>query len=167
MRHELPRSWPRPAGTATAGLALLAMVQVACAQGRPPAAIDRLVTDAMSAQQVPAMTVAVAVSGRMVYSKAFGYADLENSVPATTETLIRTASIAKSITAVAAMTLVEAGRLDLDAPVQKDCPPFPLKQWPITTRELLSHTAGIRHYAEGEPEHTQHYRWMADGFALF
>jgi len=143
------------------------MVHVACAQGRPPAAIDRLVTDAMSAQQVPAMTVAVAVSGRIVYSKAFGYADLENAVPASTQTLIRTASIAKSITAVATMTLVEAGKLDLDAPVQKYCPPFPLKQWPITTRELLSHTSGIRHYAEGEPEHTQHYRWMADGFALF
>ncbi len=103
------------------------------------------------------MTVAVAVSGRLVYSKAFGYADLENSVPATPETLIRTASIAKSITAVAAMTLLEAGKLDLDAPVQKYRAPFPLKQWPITTRELLSHTSGIRHYAEGEPEHTQHY----------
>ena len=167
MRHRLPMSWPRPAGTVLAGVALLAMVHAAAAQGAAPAAIDRLVTDTLSAQQVPAMTVAAAVFGRLVYSKAFGYADLENTVPATPETRIRTASIAKSITAVAAMTLVEAGKLDLDAPVQKYCPPFPLKQWPITTRELLSHTSGIRHYAEGEPEHTQHYRWMADGFALF
>lgn len=167
MRHGLPMSWPRATGTVLAGVALLAMVHAAAAQGAAPAAIDRLVTDTLSAQQVPAMTVAAAVSGRLVYSKAFGYADLENTVPATPETRIRTASIAKSITAVAAMTLVEAGKLDLDAPVQKYCPPFPLKQWPITTRELLSHTSGIRHYAEGEPEHTQHYRWMADGFALF
>ena len=165
MRHGLPMSRPRPAGIALAGVAL-AMMHAAGAQGTAPA-IDRLVTETMSAQQVPAITVAAAVSGRLVYSKAFGYADLENTVPATAETRIRTASIAKSITAVAAMTLVEAGKLDLDAPVQKYCPPFPLKQWPITTRELLSHTSGIRHYAAGEPEHTQHYRWMADGFALF
>jgi CubicO group peptidase (beta-lactamase class C family) len=104
---------------------------------------------------------------RLTYSRAFGTADLENSVPATPETLIRTASIAKPISAVAAMTLVEAGKLDLDAPVQRYCAPFPPKQWPITTRELLSHTSGIRHYLPGEPEHTGHYQWMADGFALF
>jgi CubicO group peptidase (beta-lactamase class C family) len=65
------------------------------------------------------------------------------------------------------MTLVDSGKLDLDAPVQKYCAPFPPKQWPITTRELLSHTSGIRHYKEGEIESTRHYQWMADGFAIF
>jgi CubicO group peptidase (beta-lactamase class C family) len=88
-------------------------------------------------------------------------------VPATPETLIRTASIAKPITAVAAMTLVESGKLQLDAPVQTYCAPFPPKQWPITTRQLLAHTSGIRHYNPGEMESTRHYRWMADGFAIF
>ncbi len=82
-------------------------------------------------------------------------------------TLIRTGSIAKPISAAAAMTLADSGKLDLDAPVQKYCAPFPLKQWPITTRELLSHTAGVRHYKEGEAESTRHYKWMADGFAIF
>jgi CubicO group peptidase (beta-lactamase class C family) len=65
------------------------------------------------------------------------------------------------------MTLVESGKLDLDAPVQSYCAPFPPKQWPITTRELLSHTSGIRHYLPGEPEYTHHYQWLADAFALF
>ena len=139
----------------------------ASAQNLAPAAIDSLVTAAMHTQQVPAMTVAIARADRLVYSHAFGTADLENGVPATTETLIRTASIAKPITAVATMTLVEAGKLDLDAPVQRYCAPFPLKQWPITIRELLSHTSGIRHYNEGELENTRHFRWMADGFVLF
>jgi CubicO group peptidase (beta-lactamase class C family) len=67
----------------------------------------------------------VAIDTRIVYSKASGTADLENGVPATTATLIRTASIAKPITAAAALTLVEAGKLDLDAPVQEYCAPFP------------------------------------------
>lgn len=131
------------------------------------ARLDRIVAEAMRAQQIPAVTVAVMTADRIVYSRAFGTADLENSVAATPETLIRTGSIAKSITAVAALTLVESGKLSLDAPVQRYCAPFPAKQWPITTRELLSHTSGIRHYAPGEPEHTVHYTWMADGFALF
>jgi serine beta-lactamase-like protein LACTB len=131
------------------------------------ARLDALVTEAMRAQKIPALTVAAASADRMLYSRAFGSADLENSVPATAETLIRTASIAKPITAVAAMTLVEAGKLDLDAPVQTYCPLFPPKQWPISMRELLSHTSGIRHYNPGEPEYTHHYRFMADGFAIF
>jgi CubicO group peptidase (beta-lactamase class C family) len=137
------------------------------AQVADPAALERLVGDAMREQQIPAVTVAIGEQDRIVYSHAFGSADLENSVPATTETLIRTASIAKSLTAVAAMTLVESGRLNLDAPVQNYCAPYPQRQWPITTRELLSHTSGTRHYNPGEPENTRHFKWMADGFALF
>jgi CubicO group peptidase (beta-lactamase class C family) len=147
-------------------LVLLGACGAAGAQGETDA-LDRIVTDAMHEQHIPAVTVAMASGERLVYSKAFGSADLENAVPATTETLIRTASIAKPITAVAAMTLVESGKLDLDAPVQKYCAPFPPKQWPITTRELLSHTSGIRHYNPGEAENTRHFRWLADGFALF
>jgi CubicO group peptidase (beta-lactamase class C family) len=57
--------------------------------------------------------------------------------------------------------------LDLDAPVQTYCKEFPTKPWPITTRELLSHTSGIRHYRGTETENTNHYAKMADGFAIF
>jgi len=131
------------------------------------AQVDQLVTAAMRQQQIPAMTVAAAIADRIVYSRAFGAADLENAVPATTETLIRTGSISKPISAAAAMTLVDAGLLDLDAPVQKYCAPFPRQPWPITTRELLSHTAGIRHYKKGEIESTRHYERMPDGLAIF
>jgi CubicO group peptidase (beta-lactamase class C family) len=92
---------------------------------------------------------------------------LENAVPATAETLIRTGSLAKPITAVAAMTLVEAGKLDLDAPIQKYCPAFPQKQWTVTTRELLTHTSGIRHYKEGEADSTKLFAGMSDGFSIF
>ncbi|MGA2741661.1 MAG: serine hydrolase domain-containing protein [Bryobacteraceae bacterium] len=128
---------------------------------------DQIVTAAMRQQQIPAMTVAAALGDRFVYSGAFGTADLENAVPATTETLFRTGSIAKPISAAAAMTLVDSGRLDLDAPVQTYCAAFPRKRWPITTRELLSHTSGIRHYHQGEVESTRHYARMPDGFAIF
>jgi serine beta-lactamase-like protein LACTB len=152
-------------------LVLLAAYGVAAAQNATSPGLDvrldPIVMDAMHREQIPAITIAMMTADRLVYSKAFGNADLENSVPATAETLIRTASIAKSISAVAAMTLVESGKLDLDAPVQRYCAPFPPKQWPITTRELLSHTSGIRHYNPGEIEYTHHYRWMADGFAIF
>src|SRR5262249_5161996 len=134
--------------------ALLMSMWAASARQQPAAdpgpQIDRIVTAEMEKQRIPALTVAVAVDGRVVVSKGFGTADLENGISATSETLIRTGSIAKSITAAAAMTLVEAGKLDVDAPVQTYCPAFPQKQWPITTRQLLTHTSGIRHYKGNE-----------------
>ncbi|HMG35838.1 MAG TPA: serine hydrolase domain-containing protein [Blastocatellia bacterium] len=153
-------------------LALVLSLSVAIA-GQQPAAdlgsqIERIVTTTLEKQHTPAMTVAVALDGRMIFSKGFGTADLENGVPATSETLIRTGSIAKSITAAAAMTLVEAGKLDLDAPIAKYCSAFPKQQGTITTRQLLTHTSGIRHYKDrAEVDSTKHYQSMSDGFAIF
>jgi serine beta-lactamase-like protein LACTB, mitochondrial len=132
--------------------------------------LDQIVSDTMRAQKIPAITVALVKADRLIYSKGFGTADIENSVPATNETLIRTGSIAKPITAVAAMTLVESGKLNLDAPIQEYCPAFPMKQSPITTRELLSHTSGIRHYRPEEvdpEENTHHYRQISDALKIF
>lgn len=130
-------------------------------------AVDAAVQDFQTKNQVPALTVAIAMDGRIVYSKVFGVADVENGVKATPETLIRTGSIAKPISAAAAMTLYDAGKLDLDAPIQKYCPAFPQKPSPITTRQLLGHLSGIRHYKEGEIESTKHYAHISDGFAIF
>ena len=131
------------------------------------ARVDAAVREFQDKTLAPAVTVAVAVDGRIAYSKAFGTADLENEVRATPETLIRTGSISKPISAAAALTLVEGGKLDLDAPIQKYCPTFPQKQWTITTRELLGHLSGIRHYRGDEIASTRHYVSMSEAFAIF
>jgi CubicO group peptidase (beta-lactamase class C family) len=113
--------------------------------------IETAVAKFMAANSVPGVSVAVVKNGEYVWSGGFGMADLENSVPATSQTLYRLASVSKPITAVGAMQLWQQGKLDLDAPVQKYCPAFPQKpEGPITTRELLSHMAGIRHYQIGQ-----------------
>lgn len=129
--------------------------------------IDEIAGKAMTEQKLPGLSIAIALNGQIQYQKAFGKADLENDVPATSETLFRTGSIAKSMTAVAAMRLAEDGKLDLDAPIQKYCPAFPRKKWTITTREVLGHVAGIRHYKEGETDNTHHYAKLSDGFSIF
>jgi CubicO group peptidase (beta-lactamase class C family) len=55
------------------------------------------------------------------------------------------------------MQLVERGKIDLDVPVQNYVPSFPLKTYPITIRDLLRHTSGIRHYKGDEEENFTHY----------
>jgi len=85
----------------------------------------------------------------------------EGGAPVTPETLFQAASISKSLTATAALHLVEAGKLSLDAPIQTELKSWTLPQnsftaqQPVTLRELLSHTAGttvhgFKGYAGGE-----------------
>jgi CubicO group peptidase (beta-lactamase class C family) len=107
-----------------------------------------------------------------VWSAGFGMSDLEDSAPATSSTLFRLGSISKPITATAILQLWERGKLDLDAPVQKYCPVFPQKEWPITTRELLGHLGGIRHYnpdGKGDiPEDSaRHFATMEESLRIF
>jgi serine beta-lactamase-like protein LACTB, mitochondrial len=110
------------------------------------AKIESTIANFMAASKAPGISAAVVQDGEFVWSKGFGMADLENSVPAASQTVYRLGSISKSITATATMELWEHGKLDLDSPVQKYCPAFPQKPWLITTRELLGHLAGIRYY---------------------
>ncbi len=112
---------------------------------------------------IPGLSVAIAVGNQIVYSNGFGMADLENSIPAKATTVYRTASIAKPMTAVAVMRLAEQGKLDLDAPIQKYCPAFPEKNYPVTARQLLGHLAGVRHYkARNESAGTEHFFTLTD-----
>ncbi len=126
------------------------------------ARLESAVAGFMAAGSIPGVSVAVVENGELEWSQGLGMADLENFVPATSQTLFRLASISKSLTATAALQLWERGKLDLDAPVQKYCPAFPQKPWPITTRQLLGHLGGIRHYksdSQDDPEtgNTRHF----------
>lgn len=125
--------------------------------------ISQVATEALASQHLPGLGVAVAKDNR-IWSGGFGKADLEQDVPVTTRSMFRTASIAKWFTATAAMRLVEEGKLDLDAPIQQYCPQFPRKQWPVTSRQLLTHMAGVRHnYGDnGEKRDTEAERQALD-----
>ena len=116
------------------------------------ARLETAIARFMAANSTPGVSVAVVENGVEDWAAGFGTADLENLVPATPHTLYRLGSISKSLTATAALLLWQRGTLDLDAPLQKYCPAFPQKDVPITTRELLGHLGGIRHYKEGSPD---------------
>jgi len=126
-----------------------------------------LIDHEMTRTLAPAAIVAVSRAGRLVWSEAIGCADVELQVPVATTTRLRIGSVSKPLTSAALGLLVEQGRLDLDAPVQRYVPDFPVKAWPITTRELAGHTAGIRHYEEGEFEIRDHYASVRAGLAIF
>ena len=111
----------------------------------------------LETSRAPALTGAVAVGGRLVFSEGVGTADIERHVAAGTGTVFNIGSLSKLETAVAVMQLVEAGRVRLDDDVRTYVPSFPPKGAPITILELLTHSSGIRNYRDSDfpdtPEH--------------
>src|SRR5438034_4032459 len=106
--------------------------------------VETAISSFMSQQNIPGLSIAIVHENQIRFQRGYGMAEVENFVPAKALTVYRIASVSKPLTAVAAMQLVEAGKLDLDAPVQKYAPSFPTKNFPITTRQVLAHLSGIR-----------------------
>jgi serine beta-lactamase-like protein LACTB, mitochondrial len=134
--------------------------------------IQAAANEFLKTSATPGVAVAMVLDGKTVWAQGFGKADLENSAPATPETLFRLASVSKPLTATAILQLVERGKLDLDAEVQTYCPAFPKKEWPITSRQLLGHLGGIRHYnpdGKGDvpDDSAKHFATMKESLTLF
>jgi len=112
----------------------------------------------------------VMVGGETVIAENLGYADLENQVPVTNETRFGVASITKAFTGLALLKLHEAGRIDLDAPIQRYVPAFPVKPaGVITARLLAAHLGGIRHWGNERNAalYARHFDDVNDVLALF
>jgi len=97
---------------------------------------------------IPGMVVTTVVRGTPARTYAYGLADRDHRRPMTADTIFRVASISKSLTAWGVLRMVEAGQVDLDAPVQRylDHWPLPKSSFPtsgVTLRRLLNHTSGL------------------------
>ncbi len=128
---------------------------------------ERFVAERMAYDRIPGLSVGF-IRDEFSWSRGFGWADIENNVPAKAESAYRLASITKTVTAVAVLLLVEEGKIDLDAPVQKYVPFFPRKKWPVTIRHLLGHIAGISHYKNDDAEsHIKEPKNTRQALAIF
>jgi len=117
--------------------------------------------------RMPGLQVAVAVGGKLVWSEGFGYADRARKIPVTNATQFRIGSVSKPLTAAGLALLYERRQLDPDAPVQRYVLSFPEKRYPITTRELAGHLAGIRHYQDDEFRLNRHFNTVREGLEIF
>ena len=128
--------------------------------------IERFVNTNMKNLKIPSLAIGF-YKDDFIWSKGFGFADLENRVPATSETLFRAASVTKSMTAVGILKLAEDGKINLDDEVQKYVPYFPKKKWPVTIRYLLGHLSGISHYHGTDADAIQKHYNTRQSIAIF
>jgi len=97
---------------------------------------------------MPGISAAIVHDQELLWSRGFGYADLESEVATTSQTIFSICSVSKLFTSIAVMQLRDAGKLNLDDPVAKHLPWFDIQQTyadvpPATVRGLLTHTSGL------------------------
>ncbi|TKJ44643.1 hypothetical protein CEE34_10925 [Candidatus Aerophobetes bacterium Ae_b3a] len=139
--------------------------------------ITALIEQRMQENQVTGLSIALVDGQDVVWAKGFGYADKENDVKATAETIYEIGSISKTITATAVMHAQDKGLLDIDYPLTKYLPEFsilspfrfdPEPDNPITIRTMLTHHSGIPgNFLNGDltlNPRTDYTAWLLDYF---
>ncbi|MBM3284478.1 MAG: tetratricopeptide repeat protein [Candidatus Aminicenantes bacterium] len=130
-------------------------------------AFEAFAAEQMSFDRTPGFSIGF-IKDDFTWARGFGFADLENRVPVGAESSYRLASLTKTITAIAVLQLVEAGKMNLDAEIQTYVPYFPRKRWPVTIRQLLGHLGGISHYRNYAQEgHIKERKDTRQSLAIF
>lgn len=166
------------ASAAVAAAPILASAQalsVNSPDAEAKAAASRIGQQLFSARPAPALSFAVARRDGVVWAEALGKANIEQDVAATPAHTLPLGSVSKVLTTTAAAKLVSRGVLDLDAPISGYMPDLPEHHRTTTTRQLLTHRGGVRHYlprdydifGPGGAVYMRLYRTNADVLALF
>ena len=112
--------------------------------------IDSIANDFIDQGKIMGLSIAVAQKDEVIYNKSFGFLDTGRTQKVNNDHTFLMASISKLITTTLAMKLVEEGRLSLDASLYDFLPDFPNQEQAkkIKLRQLLTHTAGLKDYAD-------------------
>lgn len=131
--------------------------------------IQALLDKEVANKCVKGAAAAYSIDGKTINQYVSGFSNEEENEMFNADTKVRMGSIAKTMTALAIMQLVESGRLDLDASIQTYIPDYPHNsETKITTRQLLSHTSGIGGYKDSKESNTKvEYETLYSALNLF
>jgi CubicO group peptidase (beta-lactamase class C family) len=128
----------------------------------------QLVRADVAERNLPGLSVAVGINGDIVWAEGFGWADIDKKIPVAPNTRFRIGTASMPLTSAAVGVLVEQGKLSLDENIQTHVPEFPEQKWPVTLRQLMAHTAGVR--SDGGDEgglYGQHCDRAVEAFPAF
>ncbi|MDJ1467078.1 serine hydrolase domain-containing protein [Cytophagaceae bacterium DM2B3-1] len=129
---------------------------------------EKYIDSLQAKQDIPGISICIGNRERILWAQGFGYADLENVIGVTTKSRFRIGSVSKALTSLAMAKLFQQGKLDLDVSIQRYTTVFPEKKYPVTARQLATHTAGIRHYRATDPINCpKRYEKVTDGLVIF
>jgi CubicO group peptidase (beta-lactamase class C family) len=127
----------------------------------------QLARTSVTEQNLPGLSIAVGAGGDVVWAEGFGWADIEKKMAVAPNVRFRIGTASVALTSAAIGLLLDQERMHLDAEIQTYVSAFPEKQWPITLRHLMGHTAGVRRDAGDEEPVTEHCERTIDGLKRF
>lgn len=131
---------------------LLAGANSAAGQQVDPAAVDRIMNEALRAWRVPGASVAIVQNDRVIYAKGYGVGEIGGAAPVTADTLFHIGSATKAFTTTAMAMLVDEKKLDWDEPVRRHVEYFhlsdPCADSLVTLRDITSHRTGLSRHDE-------------------
>ncbi len=112
---------------------------------------DKIAKRLVKRHKVPGLAITVAYNGKTIYSKGFGFANLNSKLLINpSETIFRIGSISKPITATALAKLMQENKIDIHKSVYTYLPNYPKKDADFTLKQLGGHLAGLRNYKGNE-----------------
>ena len=128
----------------------------------------QIVREGVAERNLPGASVAAGIGGDLVWAEGFGWADIDQRTPIRKDTRFKIGTASMALTSAAVGLLLETDRLSLDEEIQQYVAEFPTKPWPITLRQLMAHTAGIRNDGGDEgPLFAEHCDRPVEAFPHF
>ncbi|MEN1956096.1 serine hydrolase domain-containing protein [Luteimonas changyuni] len=121
--------------------------QLASTEATAALGFGTILHEARAGAGLPSMSGAIGYGGTVQWAGAVGYSDIESRTPATLRSRYRLGSTSKALTGVLLARLVDAGQVDVDAPISSQVQGMPAHLAPLTARQLVSHSGGVRHYS--------------------
>ncbi len=149
---------------------LIIGLNILCAPStiRGQSSLESVIQSYLEEHALPGLAVTVMKGDDIIFSKGYGYSDLENNTPVSPETsLFRIGSVSKSFTAAAMGHLHEIGKLDYDDEIQAYVSWFPDKKYEVSVRDVAGHIGGIRNYAGDEYFNKEHFETVREGVEIF
>ncbi len=111
-------------------------------------ALDRYLNRELESQKIPGIALAVVRDGKAIFTKGYGFANLEHKIPVSEKTMFQSGSVGKAFTVMAVLMLADEGKIDLASSIRRYIPEAPEAWQKVTVRHMLEHTSGMTGYPD-------------------
>ncbi len=141
---------------------IIGLFFIQCALAQDYERIEKLAGLFLQQTNVPGFSMAISKEGDVVYSKGFGLANVKASIPMDPTIQLRTASVAKVLTATAIGRLATEQKLNFDDPIGIHVPYIDVQYSNLTIRQLSGHTSGLKHRPNVTGYRNKQFAWMKE-----
>jgi CubicO group peptidase (beta-lactamase class C family) len=129
--------------------------------------VKKMANELLSVAKLPGLSIAIRKKDEIIFAQGFGYSDMENKTLVTPLTQFRAASTSKVMTVTGLARMLQDGIIDIEAQIQKYIPNYPVKEFPITLKQLAGNISGMPHYLNSDKNEKRYYSTVKEALNIF